>query len=434
MPATKVVTLLALLQMLGNAGATEGTGCYNTTIHACDPTPAKCSPAACVATGGMWVTASAETPCSPSTSCNVTIGTAGLPAGVEAGLKTVAQAGAFSAASGMTARTTAYQATDVDATSFQAKVQGLGATACGSASCGTDLDTYITQVLSGTTVTGDTSGWSGDDSGRDEAAKKAIYNQALSYMVLGFAKDAVTAGDVTGWNTAWALYGWLGAANAASTPYATANKRCKNYGTCSTDYTAGSSGEAEANVAINAAFGTMSSTNYDIIEANIIVTYVQATLRYANKIDKDVTACPATAHFEHQGEGHSFGMRLLQNIPGLTIPSDLTTALTSVYMETPCDNTTVSPCEGAGGAYCSILPGVTALVPTGATLGSMVASENPRTCPDPQAVYTSCYDVAAAAAAAAADASGAGTLKSASPITTVCMTIVAGVMLTIFGF
>merc|ERR1711907_604284 len=290
----------------------------------------------------------------------------------------------------------------------------------------------IMQVLQGTTVTGDTSGWSADDDGRDEAVKKAIYNQALSYMVLGFAKDAVTADDVTGWNTAWALYGWLGAANAGSTPYATANKRCKNYGTCSTTFMAGSSGEAEANVAINEAFGTMTSDNYDIIRANIIVTYVQATLRYANKIDKDVTACPATAHFEHQGEGHSFGMRLLQNIPDLTIPSDLTTALTSVYMVTPCDNTTVSPCEGAGGAYCSILPGLTELVPTSATLGTLQASESPRNCPDPQAVYSSCY--ARDVAAAAADASGVGTLKSGTPITTGCMAIAVGVMFTIFGF
>ena len=54
---------------------------------------------------------------------------------------------------------------------------------------------------------------------------------------------------------------------------------------------AGSSGEAKTNVAVEAAFGTASSANYDIIRDNILTTYIQASLRYANKVDKDVTKC-----------------------------------------------------------------------------------------------------------------------------------------------
>merc|ERR1712093_675551 len=207
---------------------------------------------------------------------------------------------------------------------------------------------------------------------------------------MGMAKEGVTDTKQASWNTAWALYGWLGAAHAGSTPYATANKRCKNYGTCSTKYKAGSGKEAEANVAISNAFGKMTEDNYKIIEANIAVTYIQATLRYANKIDKDVTACPPTEHKEHQGEGHSFGMRLLENIPGLTLSSATKTALTDVYMKSPCEKGTASPCEGAGGAYCTLLPLMKQLVPSGATLGTLQASEKPRSCPDPQAVYKTC--------------------------------------------
>eukprot|EP01051_Picozoa_sp_SAG22_P008807 SAG22_NODE_693_length_7872_cov_13.111797_8_plen_433_part_00 len=432
MPAMKIFTVLALM---GNGAASNGHGCL--ISGTCDNTAANCSPAACVTAGGTWVTASAASPCADADSC----ADAAMAPGVAAGLTVVAQAGAFGAASGddfaakMVARSAAYRATDVDATSFKARVQALGATACGSSTCGADLDTYIEALLAGTTVTGDNSGWSQHDDGRDEAIKKAIFNQALSYMVMGAAKDAVTGSDAAGWNTAWAMYGWLGAANAGSTPYATANKRCKNYGTCSTTFTAGSSGEAEANVAISAAFGTMISANYDIIEANIIVTYVQATLRYANKIDKDVTACPATEHREHQGEGQSFGARLIQNIPGLTLSSDINTALANVYMETPCGSGTDGPCEGPGGRYCTLLPLLQAVVPAGATLGTMQASESPRTCPDPQASFDAnrCTSLAAAAAAAAAAATDAAKV-SAGSTATACMATIVGVLAVGAGF
>ena len=247
---------------------------------------------------------------------------------------------------------------------------------------------------------GDGSGWSTYDDGRDEAVKKAFFNQALSYMVVGTASNAFRTavgsgapGNDAQWNTAWALYGFLNAPSAGSTPYATANKRCQNYGTCSTTAMAGSTGEAQANVLINDAFKTRSEANLQIIKDNIAITYIQASLRYANKIDKDVTTCPASQHLEHQGEGQSFGMRLLQNLPSITLDTATNDELVSIFMASPCDSssdhTDSSSCRGAGGRYCRLLPLLTALVPTGTELGSMVAGESPRTCPD-DAAYAAC--------------------------------------------
>ena len=76
------------------------------------------------------------------------------------------------------------------------------------------------------------------DDGREEAYKKGVFNQLMAHLTITTAQAAVdleTANAGTGtakWNEAWAIYGYLGNAAAGSTLYATANKRCKNYGTC----------------------------------------------------------------------------------------------------------------------------------------------------------------------------------------------------------
>jgi len=330
---------------------------------------------------------------------------------VSAGLQIARQAGAIGAASGATfadkavARRAAYQlatANFAGSTSFQAKVQGLGVTACGSATCGADLDAYIMKLLEGTMICGDAGGWSSYDDGRDEAFKKAIFNQALSYMTVSYANSGLTS--AADWDTAYGLYGYLGHPDAGSTPYATANKRCKNYDTCdptATGFSSGtetiSDGEAKANTAIETAFVTASSANYAIIRNNILITYIQATLRYANKIDKDVTGTPASEYREHQGEGHSFGAMLISSIPGVTLSSAITTALDNTYMASPCTTGANSGatsdstlCSGTSGRYCTLLPLLNAIVPSGTTLSGVSvtasavaglnAAESPKDC------------------------------------------------------
>ena len=73
----------------------------------------------------------------------------------------------------------------------------------------------------------------------------------MAHLTLTTAQEAVdleTASSGTGtakWNEAWAIYGYLGNAAAGSTLYATANKRCKNYGTCDSTKT-GAQAEGDA--------------------------------------------------------------------------------------------------------------------------------------------------------------------------------------------
>ena len=64
--------------------------------------------------------------------------------------------------------------------------------------------------------------------------------------------------------------------------------------------------QAATNVAIMNAFLEATPANVVIIEEQIKVTYIQAALRYLNKMDRALAADPIWEHREYQGEGLSF--------------------------------------------------------------------------------------------------------------------------------
>ena len=157
------------------------------------------------------------------------------------------------------------------------------------------------------------------DDGREEAYKKGVFNQLMTHLAVTYAKEAACtdgAASAEIYSKAAAIYGnpFVDSASIGSTPQATANKRCKNYGTCSLDaslegtstQTSGLNYQANTNVAIMNAFNEATAANVVIIQEQIKVTYIQAALRYLNKMDRALAADPIWEHREYQGEGHSF--------------------------------------------------------------------------------------------------------------------------------
>ena len=144
------------------------------------------------------------------------------------------------------------------------------------------------------------------DAARTEAYKKGVFNQLLTHLSVYYAKEAVCGSAVNAatWSKAAAIYGNSIAEhvdNYGSTPAATANKRCKNYDTCVTnavnqDATDGVlpalNYQAATNVAIMNAFLEATAANVEIVMEQIKVTYIQAALRYLNKLDKNLIADP----------------------------------------------------------------------------------------------------------------------------------------------
>ena len=77
----------------------------------------------------------------------------------------------------------------------------------------------------------------------------------MAHLCITTAQAAADGTDAAvNWNKAWAIYGYLGNAAAGSTLYATANKRCKNYGTCDATMT-GAQAEGDASECSNGRLG-----------------------------------------------------------------------------------------------------------------------------------------------------------------------------------
>jgi len=139
----------------------------------------------------------------------------------------------------------------------------------------------------------------------------------MLHLVVTYIKAATCGSsvDATAWAKAAVVYGHPNDVSVAATPQATANKRCKNYGTCAsfipTCASAAGTGctamhyPAKTNVAVANAFLSATKANVAVIEKAIKVTYIQATLRYLNKMDNDLKPT-MTEHREHQGEGLAF--------------------------------------------------------------------------------------------------------------------------------
>merc|ERR1711865_814614 len=189
-------------------------------------------------------------------------------------------------------------------------------------------------------------------------------NQLMAHMTIKTMETALNNTDTQMWDKAWGIYGYLGASSASATLYATANKRCKNYDTCESNRPLGNgANDAKANTAVEDAFKTMSQSSVDIIKANIKGTYIQASLRYANKMDNDLTASPLLEHREHQGEGLSFFKVLRPHIVGDSLYSKATilARIDAVYE--------AKAVPGLDGRYCQLLGLLSREVPSGFVMG-----------------------------------------------------------------
>ena len=107
----------------------------------------------------------------------------------------------------------------------------------------------------------------------------------------------------------WSRSQWIywGYATPSLAPQATATKRANNYDTWASD------GTALANSNIAAAF---EASDGSAITQNIMQTYIQATLRYANKMDRDIGGGAATAGWKNQGEGWGFSLVIADALTG----------------------------------------------------------------------------------------------------------------------
>ena len=100
------------------------------------------------------------------------------------------------------------------------------------------------------------------DDGREEAYKKGVFNQLMTHLAVTYAKEAACtdgAASAELYSKAAAVYGnpfvdGGDEGSIGSTPQATANKRCKNYGTCDATMT-GAQAQGDASECSNGWLG-----------------------------------------------------------------------------------------------------------------------------------------------------------------------------------
>jgi len=170
------------------------------------------------------------------------------------------------------------------------------------------LDTFVMSALDGTGA------FAGESDGvRKQGVQKGIQNQimiawALHEVVVAQAKVAdgnidPAKGAPHNWDEWWAFYHGVEPKGA---PFATADKRGGNFGTGSAVNDAllvASQDGLQATIDGDAAALQVAA---DEIVRQITVTYIQATIRYANKIDSDLASGDAEKARVHQAEGWAF--------------------------------------------------------------------------------------------------------------------------------
>ncbi len=183
------------------------------------------------------------------------------------------------------------------------------------------IDGFVTEALEGS---GRFAGES--DAVRAQGVEKGVQNHVLvawTIHELNTALDKAEAGELDpaegaphNWDEAWAFYH---GAEPGCAPYATANSRAGNFGTLGDD------GEtALANEAILAAVvagrdalldGDVDAARAaaDEVVRNVVITYGQATIRYATLAAADVEAGDDDVAREHQAEGLAF-FRIIEPI------------------------------------------------------------------------------------------------------------------------
>ena len=198
------------------------------------------------------------------------------------------------------------------------------------------LDAFITSALEGTGM------FAGESDGvRKQGVQKGMQNQALLAYVTHELNSAVAkagdgnwAGAVHNWDEGWAFYH---GANGGCGPYGTANKRGGNFGTL------GSDGEtAEANEAILGAMiagrdallrgnagGAEAAAN--LVKRGVVITYSQAVIRYAVKVEADLAEGDMGKARIHQAEGLAFWRVLEPELGLLGMFAETIETLNSAY-------------------------------------------------------------------------------------------------------
>ena len=138
---------------------------------------------------------------------------------------------------------------------------------------------------------------------RKEFIVKSVQNNLFSKMTVNYAALASADGN------AMATWIFLGPTQSDIAPAATGPKRAKNYDTCTEGVGNQSPCTAPTNVAILAALGAAPAAGTAaLVSAQITATYIQATLRYVNKMDRELAGGAATAGWKNQGEGWGFSL------------------------------------------------------------------------------------------------------------------------------
>jgi hypothetical protein len=170
------------------------------------------------------------------------------------------------------------------------------------------LDTFVTDAMNGTGA------FAGElDGVRKQGVEKGIQNQIMVAWTIhelvaarGKAADGnfdAAAGAPHNWDEGWAFYRGVDPNGA---PFLTANKRGANFGT-------GTAVNDAMLVAMNAGrdalvAGEAAGANvaYDEVIRQLLITYAQATIRYATVIANDLAEGDTASAREHQAEGWAF--------------------------------------------------------------------------------------------------------------------------------
>merc|ERR1711871_1029631 len=193
-----------------------------------------------------------------------------------------------------------HAATTAGMGSLQSQVQALTGTA------DADLDVLIVDAFDGTGAFAGAAAAGADGCpARKEFIVKSIQNNLFSKMTIRFAAS----------NLVQAAWIFTGPTTPAIAPFATGVKRAKNYDQCAEGPGSQSPCTATTNTAVMTALdGTASAATATAVAAPIMATYIQATLRYVNKMDKDVACGAATASWKNQGEGWGFSLVIADSL------------------------------------------------------------------------------------------------------------------------
>jgi hypothetical protein len=213
-----------------------------------------------------------------------------------------------------------------------------------------------------------------NDARRSEALEKTMADAILVHSMLTSLQEAQRAmirGDYAGaaakWDQGWALYHGR---DASCTPYSRADKRGADFGALTWDgvtslqnvaigeaFHAGQRAIAVSAVSVPAQTATVNNAVADIL-ANVQVTYLRASVRYAYLLDVDLRNGYPTA--EHRGEGWAF-WRVVAPFAA-AVDEARATHLTQVY-----DHQFALEVESANYHYCLAMDTVTHTLPTGVT-------------------------------------------------------------------